>query len=84
MKFDFTMRFLLPEDEADFDTLVERLAAGGCDDATVGTGRPGRIALAFTREAPTATDAMLSAIADVKKAIPRARLIDFACYEKEK
>ncbi len=57
---------------------MERLGEAGCDDALVGIGQPGRLALAFTREAPSAQAAMRSALADVKRAIPEARLIEAA------
>jgi len=35
------------------------IAAAGCDDAAVGIGQKGRIALEFTRKARTAADAIL-------------------------
>jgi hypothetical protein len=40
------------------DALVERLAEEGCDDALVGIGPPGRLALGFVREASSAHDAI--------------------------
>jgi hypothetical protein len=42
----------LTSDESDMDALVERLAEEGCDDAWVGVGQLGRLALEFTRELP--------------------------------
>src|SRR5439155_384770 len=57
---------------------IERLGAAGCDDALVGIGQPGRIALEFTREAHSAEAALVSALTDVKRAIPSARLIEAA------
>jgi len=51
LEYDFTLSFKLVASEADTDTLIERLGAAGCDDALVGIGQPGRIALNFTREA---------------------------------
>ncbi len=42
----------------------------------VGVGQPGRIALEFTRESETAEAALVSAVADVKRAIPTAKLIE--------
>jgi hypothetical protein len=39
-------------------------------------GQPGRIALRFTREAESAKRAIVSALEDVKKAIPAAQLIE--------
>lgn len=75
-EYEFTLRFALSEAEADTEQLVERLYAAGCDDALVGTGMPGRVALQFSREADTAVEAMLSAIRNVKQATPDARLIE--------
>jgi hypothetical protein len=48
----------------------------GCSDALVGVGQPGRIALDFTREGPSAQAAITSALADVKKAIPDGKLVE--------
>jgi hypothetical protein len=42
----------------------------------IGVGQAGRIALDFTREANTAFEAVSSAIADVKQAIPGAKLVE--------
>jgi hypothetical protein len=41
-------------------------------------GQPGRIALNFCRQAKSAENALLSALADVKKALPDAILIEAA------
>ena len=76
MEYDFTLKFKLATDELDVDSLVERLGEANCDDALVGVGQPGRIALDFTREAESAEAAIVSALADVKKAIPGARLVE--------
>ena len=43
---------------------------------SVGVGQPGRIALEFMRENETAEAALVSASADVKRAIPTAKLIE--------
>lgn len=75
-EYEFTMRFSLPRDETFSDDLVERLGDAGCDDALIGIGRAGRIALEFARTAATAHDAILSAIADVKRALPSAVLVE--------
>lgn len=74
--FEFTLRFRLPTTFADVDQVVGALAEAGCDDATVGIGRPGRISLAFEREAGSALDAMASAVRNVERAIPGAELED--------
>jgi len=76
MEYNFTLKYQLAELDADHDELVERLGAAGCDDALVGIGQPGRIALEFDREAVAADAAILGALADVKRAIPGARLIE--------
>jgi predicted DNA-binding transcriptional regulator AlpA len=76
MEFEFGMKFKLGAEGADADALVERLGEAGCDDAVIGIGQPGRIALDFTRDAPSVKEAIVSALRDVKKAIPDAELIE--------
>lgn len=56
---------------------MERLAEGR-DDALIGVGLPGRLALEFVREAHSAHEAIEGAIEDVRRAIPNARLIETA------
>jgi len=75
MDYEFELRFKLPVD-SDANDIVERLGEAGCDDALVGTGQPGRIALRFTRAADSAKSAIVSALEDVKKVIPAANLIE--------
>ena len=75
-EFDFILKFDLPDPETDPDKFVDALDEAGCDDATIGIGQHGRVALNFTREAATALEAVASAIADVRKAIPGARLVE--------
>ena len=74
--YEFTLKFSLPDEGHvdDIDELVERLGEAGCDDALVGIGKSGRLALDFTREAESAFDAISSAIATVRKTIPGIRL----------
>ncbi|MCL7930927.1 helix-turn-helix transcriptional regulator [Halomonas llamarensis] len=76
MEYIFTLKYQLADSDADLDALVERLGAAGCDDALVGVGQPGRLALEFSREAGNAEDAVRTALVDVKRAIPSARLIE--------
>lgn len=78
MEYTFTLKLQLAYADLDPDALVERLGTAGCDDALVGMGQPGRLALAFTREAGSAAEALHSALADVRGAVPSARLIE-AC-----
>ncbi|MCZ7665198.1 MAG: DNA-binding protein [Thermoleophilia bacterium] len=73
-EYEFTLRFSLPADQAHSDELLERLGDSGCDDALIGIGHAGRIALEFVREADSARGAIFSAITDVKRALPEAVL----------
>ena len=75
-EYDFLLKFDLPDPEVNPEDFVDALYDAGCSDATVGTGQHGRIALNFTREANSAAEAVSSAIADVRKAIPKAKLIE--------
>jgi len=78
MEYTFTLRYQLAGDDSDLDALVERLGEAGCDDALVGIGQPGRLALEFAREAVDAEAAVRSALADVRAAEPSAKLIEVA------
>lgn len=78
MQFTFTLKYRLCAEDCELDELIERLGAHDCDDALVGTGVAGRMALEFTREAQSADDAICSALADVKRALPTAQLIEAA------
>ncbi|WP_338522780.1 DNA-binding protein [Pseudomonas batumici] len=75
-EYQFTLRYQLSEQNNDHDALIELLLENGCDDSLVGCGIPGRLALKFCRDAESATQALLSALQDVKRAIPDARLIE--------
>ena len=74
--FEFTLKFSVPEDAAGTDSYVEQLGDAGRDDALIGVGRAGRIALNFNREAESACAAVAGAVSEVKAAIPEARLIE--------
>lgn len=78
MEYTFTLKYQLADEGRDPGTLVERLGEAGCDDALVGVGQPGRLALEFTREAADAEAAVRSALADVRRAVPTAKLIEVA------
>ena len=77
-EYGFVLKFSLPDSEADPEIFLDKLGMAGCDDALVGIGLNGRIALDFTRKSSSAPEAVLSAVKDVKRAIPRARLIEAA------
>jgi predicted DNA-binding transcriptional regulator AlpA len=76
MEYVFTLKYRLAARDCDVDDIVERLGEAGCDDATVGVGQPGRIALLFSREAASAFEALVSALKDIKRAVPSARLVE--------
>lgn len=75
MNHEFRLIFQLPANAPAVTDVVEALAEAGCDDAIVGTGHPGRIALEFSREAENAEQAIESAIDNVRNAVPGAELI---------
>jgi hypothetical protein len=78
MEYEFTLKYQLAADDCNHDEIVERLAEAGCDDATIGVGQPGRLALVFAREGATALAALMSALENVKRAVPSARLVEAA------
>ncbi|HSL95353.1 MAG TPA: DNA-binding protein [Thermoleophilia bacterium] len=73
--YEFELVFSVPP-AIDADALAERLAEAGCDDATLGVGLRGRVALLFAREAGSAAQAVLGAIRAVRRAVPEARLLE--------
>lgn len=75
-QYDFTLTFTLPDRSADPADYLDALYEAGCDDATVGVGKRGFIALEFTREAASAEQAVRSAIAAIRAAIPGAELVE--------
>jgi len=74
--FDFTLKYRLEDAGENPEQHLDSLAQTGCNDAVVGIGQNGCIALNFVREAGSAYDAITSAIADVYKAIPEAKLVE--------
>jgi predicted DNA-binding transcriptional regulator AlpA len=77
-EYDFTLKFALVPHDADPETCIESLMRTGCDDALIGIGKPGRIALDFSRRDETAEAAVLGALDDVRRAIPDARFVEAA------
>ncbi len=75
-EFEFTLKFYFSDSSKDAEEYVEKLAEAGCDDAIIGIGQKGRIALQFSREAENAFEAVMSAIKDVKSVISDAKLIE--------
>jgi hypothetical protein len=75
-EYEFTLKFTLPDPDADPELHVAALERSGCDDAIIGIGKRGRIALEFARRARSSDAAVRSALADVRKVIPGARLVE--------
>jgi hypothetical protein len=74
--YDFTLKFSLLNSQAYPNEYVEQLYENGCDDALIGVGNKGYIALNFMREASSVDEAISSAITDVKRVIPQASMIE--------
>lgn len=74
-EYEFTLKFSVPE-ELGKGVIEDRLFEAGCDDALIGVGSKGRLALAFSRQSGSANQAIIGAISDVKRAIPDAKLIE--------
>jgi hypothetical protein len=74
--YNFVLHFDLPNAKADPEDYLDALFEAGCDDALVGTGEAGVIALDFSREAEDASSALVSAVSNVLTAIPGARLTE--------
>lgn len=73
-EYEFELIFKLPQEE-DPDQYFEALEKS-CSDAMVGTGHAGYMAFDFSRESTSAYDSIVSAVKDVKKAIPKASLVE--------
>ena len=76
MEYEFKLTFKIAESECDHDQIMLKLAEADCTDALVGLGVGGHVGMEFMRDAPSALDAMLQAIADVRGALPSAQLIE--------
>ena len=74
-EYEFDLTFSLPDALENPEIYVEALGER-CDDALIGIGQKGRISLSFIRQSDTDLNAVTSAIADVMRAIPGAKLIE--------
>ena len=74
--YEFVLRFAVGGADTDPAQFFEALAEAGCTDALVGVGRMGVIGLDFARASQSAEEALGSAIASVKRAIPGSVLIE--------
>ncbi len=80
MEYDVNMTFKLAEDVSD-ENILECLNREGCTDALIGLGLHGYVGLYFIREADSAEAAAESALADVKRALPLAMLVEAGLAE---
>jgi predicted DNA-binding transcriptional regulator AlpA len=76
VNYDFILTFAVKEPLP--DDLADSLWAAGCDDALLGLGRPGRLALHFTRGAVSADQAVSTAVHSVKGVLPSSQLLEAA------
>lgn len=75
-EYEFTLKFKLPDSNTDPEIYIDKLYESGCDDALIGIGKKGYLALDFIRESSSAYEAMSSAIKDVRKVIPQADIVE--------
>ena len=75
MIHDFTLVYALSPELNSQDEVMHRLAGSDCADATVGWGRPGHVALAFSREAMDRNAAVALAIAQLGQVLPGTPLV---------
>jgi hypothetical protein len=75
-EYEFTLKFKLPDSNTDSEIYIDQLYESGCDDALIGIGKKGYLALDFIRESSSAYEAMSSAIKDVRKVIPQANIVE--------
>ena len=75
-EYEFTLKYATGSPGVHAEELLNSLFESGCDDAVVGVGLAGRLALQFDREAYSAMEAVASAMQDVARALPGAKLIE--------
>ena len=75
MVHDFTLVYALNPELGSQDEVMRRLTGSDCSDVTVGWGRPGHVALAFSREALDRNTAVALAVAQVEQVLPGALLV---------
>jgi DNA-binding phage protein len=76
MEYVFTLKYRLHDHDGVDQALLDRLFDAGCDDALLGIGQSGRLALEFTREAESGERALESAIADVRSTFDNTELVE--------
>ena len=74
--YEYSLTFRLPASNPNPDDYLDILFEAGCDDALIGLGTQGSIAIDFTRLKSSASKAVHSAINQVKMAIPGVELLE--------
>ncbi|VFR53239.1 hypothetical protein BRI6_2782 [plant metagenome] len=75
MVHDFTLVYALNPELDSLGEILRRLAGSDCADATVGWGRLGHVALAFSREASDRDAALTLAAPQLGQVLPGAELV---------
>lgn len=75
-EYHFTLTYQLDDRDGDHDDIVERFGAAGKTDFMLGVGRSGYLALSIERGGRSAEAVLRSAIADVSRLLPGARLLE--------
>lgn len=78
--FEFEIVIIFLDGKHDEAAVLDALFQAGLDDTIVGTGRPDRIALGFTRHGPDLEQVLTAAVAQVVAAFPTAsvQIMDLA------
>jgi hypothetical protein len=74
-EFEFDLMIALPAGERDEDAMLNALYEAGCDDAVVGTGAAGLVALGFIREGTDAEVVISEAVGQALKALPEGAML---------
>lgn len=80
-EYNFTFKFKLHPDK-DLATHLDELCEAGCDDALVGCGQEGWLAMDFTRFAGSMKTAIESAMEDVRIVVGEHALIEIEHNEE--
>jgi hypothetical protein len=70
-KFEFDLIFTIPSKGTDQGEILDALFEAGCDDAVVGIGTPGSIALSFSRSGEGASGVISEATKAALSALPQ-------------
>jgi hypothetical protein len=69
-EFEFDLMIALPAGERDEEAMLDALFEAGCDDAIVGTGASGLVALGFIREGMDADAVITEAVGQALSGLP--------------